>query len=344
MNGITFETLAAAYLKKGTPGTHARHTTSRQNKPQKAQATNSTTAAEKDAEIENMQPAEPQPIKLESDFFTAAELAALDRGEQIRTEDGNNAFFTTDYDGHAKLLFHLGTYRNGIPAGTNATYRGFMIDGKAYTDTAKLQEAIEAEIESQIKKRIPDTATALKRSIPEKINFYIENDWTKDAATQYYYQDKEPTLTLYHVYSQRHTPGDLIRWMEDRETFTAAEAERYIESHGEQIAEAYTKHDGLQKALAAIRADANHEAQQYKRIMETISDEKSVKILLSNGNTVKVEADAVKRIGYMGCISAYRVAASDRQYMDRNQYNREADIHAADIKAIYHGQRTLYQA
>jgi uncharacterized ubiquitin-like protein YukD len=346
MNGITFETLAAAYLKKGTPGTHARHTTSRQNKPQKDQATNSTTAAEKAAEIENTQPAEPQPIKLESDFFTAAELAALDRGEQIlkKVDSYNTAYFATPYTARTKLIFNLSSYRGEIPAGTNATYTGFLLEGKAYTDAAKLQTALEDEIESQIEKRIPDLNTAIKGTDPERIKFYLEYDYTVDAATQYYYQGKEPQLKLYTTYSQKHTAGELIRWMEDRETFTAAQAAAYIEHSGQTIAEIYVRYDGRKKALESIRADENHPARQIKKLRDSVNDEKTVKVELTNGATVKVDTKAIRYMGNDGEISNWYVIAADRGKLPKDQYNRPRNIKISEVKAIYHGQRTLYQA
>ena len=98
--------------------------------------------------------------------------------------------------------------------------------------------------------------------------------------------------------------------------------------------------------IKAIKEDKTNPLHLVKKIRTatTGGNEKTFKILLANGHTVKAEADAVRRIAYCGDISPYHINCSDRQYLNKNEHGRPEDIQPAEIIQISHGSRILYTA
>ena len=121
-------------------------------------------------------------------------------------------------------------------------------------------------------------------------------------------------------------------------------ADQYIDLYKATIYKCWVEYEKTAEAYKKITSDKDNDEHKIKRIAASIHDEKTLKIELSNGNTVKVEARAVSALRHNGSISDYYVIAADRQYLDRNEYGRGKDITLADIVTISHGQRLLYKA
>ena len=244
------------------------------------------------------------------------------------------------------MIFKLESYyhENTVHAGQDAKFTGFIQDGKAYTDFIKLQSAYNEDIENALREFIPDEETALTKVNRESVQFYLDNDWTNEAI-HIFLEGKEPSFLLYSIRKEA-SPAVLMNWMLDRKAASKATAEAIINTgyEAKDIAEKIIKYNRVKAIYDSIKADKSHPAHNLKRIMESITDEKTVKVELENGATVKVDAGSVKRIGFMGWISEFSVAASDRNKLPRDKYNRPDDIKPEQIKAIYHGQKTLYKA
>jgi len=282
-----------------------------------------------------------------SDYFTQEEIETLENGGQVK-KDGYRkgesiTFFSTPYtlEG-ARLVYELST------AGHDAHYVGFIVNHRFYNDKEKISEEMKTDINTEVKRLLPTEQEAEKNAgeVPdhekEQINFYRNNDFLNDAQ-KHFYKGTDPELVLYHPYNS-FSSDECIKYLLNPTEYTQEQAKEYIERYYRvEVLKDYMRYNRTAATLAKIRADKDSEPQKLKKIMDCIGKEKSVKVTLTNGNTVKVDADAVKRIGYSGYISSYSVSACDRQYLGKDEHNREENIKAEDIKQITHGQRILYK-
>jgi len=283
-----------------------------------------------------------------SDYFTKEEITDLENGKQVTKpheyrKNDVAIYFSTPYtlEG-ARLVYELST------AGHDAHYRGFIVNHKFYNDKDKISEEMKTDINTEVKRLLPTEQDAEKNAgelsdhEKESIEYYRNNDFLNDAQ-KHFYKGTEPELVLYHPYNS-FGYDECIKYMLNPTEYTQEQAKEYIEGYYRvEVLKDYMRYNHTTAILAKIRADKDSETQKMKRIMDSIDKEKSVKVTLTNGNTVKVDADAVKRIGYSGYISSYSVSACDRQYLGKDEYNRESNIKADDIKQITHGQRILYK-
>jgi hypothetical protein len=137
--------------------------------------------------------------------------------------------------------------------------------------------------------------------------------------------------------------AEIIKYIMEPETVTAECAEEFIKANAANIYKQYIQRNKTAEILRRIKADRSRPEHYIKRIADSISEEKTVKITLSNGQTVKTDANAVKRITSLGYINSWDVAAADRDKLPRNEYNRAADITPDMIRTIEHGKRILYK-
>ena len=138
--------------------------------------------------------------------------------------------------------------------------------------------------------------------------------------------------------------AEIIRYIMEPDTVTAERAEEFIKANAANIYKQYIQRNKTAEILRRIKADRSRPEHQIKRIRDSITDEKTVKITLDNGQTVRAEAAAVKRIISFGCIHSYDITGADRDKLPRNEYNRAADVTPDMIRSIEHGKRILYKA
>jgi hypothetical protein len=163
-------------------------------------------------------------------------------------------------------------------------------------------------------------------------------------AQSLFYRNEQPKLTLYRTGHREPELSDIIRYIENPAEVVNKYRDNYKEARKYDIYCAFIRYNRTADAYREIIEDKQNEAHTIKRIAESIHDEKTAKIKLKNGETVKVEAFSIKGITYSGTISEYRVASQDREKLPKDEHGRAQDIKASDIVAIYHGQRTLYSA
>lgn len=357
----TFEELARAFVtgktvkaqkKKEEPKNHDNNS---KLKNRTKSANYERTAEEPPMNYERTAEEPPKPQKVgygyeeSSDFFTDAEIESLENGEQVTKpheyrKDDVMVYFSTPYtlEG-ARLVYYM------LSAGQDAKYSGFIVNHKFYNDKEKISAEMKTDINTEVKRLLPSEQEAeknageLNKREKDSVDFYRNNDFLREAQ-EYFYKGTDPELVLYHPYNS-FGYDECIKYLLNPTEYTETQAKEYIEGYYMvEILKDYMQYSRTAATLAKIRADKGSETQKLKRIMDCIDKEKSVKVTLTNGSTVKVNADAVKRIGYSGYISSYNVSACDRQYLRKNEYNREEDIKAEDITQITHGQRVLYKA
>lgn len=349
----TFAALATAYFT----GRSVR-ATPRAQKPTAAQAT----PADPDPDPEPTAdppapPAEPPRPGVEWDnnaLLSASARSALSAGQSFKVPDEHrnvNIFFSAPYSDNVRLVYYVSTWdkhRENIEPGREAKYYGFMIGETLYTAMNAMREKFSADIDRYLLEHIPaetDAAHVAANIIEEwernRLEGMKEADYNGDARRMFF-EGKRPTLTLY---SEKDQPIDeLIKYVQEPEKTIEAAALRYMCDKPQKIYGAWIVYNRVSAAYEAITADKANDEHKLKKIAAAITDQKTVRIDLTNGNTVKVEADAVKSMPFCGYISSWRVSACDRKYIPQTPYGRPDEIKVSDILKIWHGAKLLYVA
>lgn len=347
-----FATLAAAYLSGKTIKSSPRRI--ERKEPEK-------TEEEPEEELRE----EPEPVKepeppgfheTNNDRFTDEERAALSAGSVVR-KDGlyksKDFYFSAEYCKGVRLVYSVHGWNDEarLKPGRVPEYSGFLAGMDFYNDPSKIREKLNSDINDYVSSRIPSESAAAENvkknagNVSEYEQKQIEDclnaDYTREARDLFFRRVK-PGLSLYA--GEDHDIETLIDYILQPERMIEQAATEYIKFRAAGIYRAYIRFNRISSALLAIESDKQNSEHTLRKIAESVSDEKTVKIELTSGHAVKVEARGVKNITSLGTISDYNVLACDRQYLRKNQYGRSEDIQYTEIKSITHGQRVLYNA
>ena len=274
----------------------------------------------------------------------------------VRKERYNNGtWFSVAYSERVRMVYNVHSYdeRDNINPGRDASFCGFMIDGNIYssdirTIDAKYTEDINRYLLEHVKSET-DAAHIAANIESEyergKLEELKERDFY-DEAKRLFFDHKKPLLVLYWKNNDRETHGydAIINYLLEPEKAVETAALRYMCEKPQNIYSAWIKYNRLSATFDRINSDNENTEHKLRRISESISNQKTVRMLLSNDKTVKCEADAVKRIPYSNYISDWDIPAQDRQYLPKDENGRTRHICAADIVEISHGGRILYSA
>ena len=341
-----FAELARAYFT----GKSAKPTKKPAQAKEKPQAEDSTREAEKPTE-KPQEPPKTEPGYFDNDnaAFTEEELSALANGGQIVREDrySTYVYFTAQYSDSVRLVYKANANDNGvIKPGYGASNDGVIINGAYYSNFSPIAEKLENDINIRLKELLPDEKSAAHAAANveewerERISDAKATDYTQ-TALNYFYDGKEPEIILFWdaVTDKTELISYLLSPIDTIERLALA----HMCNRASEIYRRYIAYDNTLAILNRVKNDPENEAHELLKIRQCITDQKTVRIELSNGHEVKAEADRVKWITSGGYISRYYVAANDRQFLPQNEYDRPDDIHLKDIVAIYHGGRTLYK-
>ena len=334
-------------------------------KPQKAapapeaaeQAQEAAQSAQEAAEAQ--EPEKPYIIGYEgndngSGLFTEEERERLQSGYTVSKQDRyySSVFFCCRYSDRASFLYRTNGHVLGdsvLPSASDAKYHGFMIGKDIYTRAEPIMKKLREDLNRKIIELVPDEETAEKnaesiqgweREKIESIRKYEEGH-RKEARLDFF-RGKRPELFLHDI--REFSVDCLIQYIQEPEKVIEREARAYCEAKAAHILETWIKYNIMREEYNAIMADRERDEHRLLRIMKSITDEKTVRIELANGNEVKVDAGAVKNLPFCGYISSWNVNAADRKNLLRDERGRDKEITLEDIKAIYHGGRILYQA
>ena len=352
-----FATLAAAFVAGKTVKAKPRKTTAA---PEAAKNQEPEAKTEEPPEAETAPEPEPEPEppapgyhenQNNSGQFTAEERKSLSAGIPVVHGDrsGINAYFTAPYMDNVRLLYSVYAYdqRQTIPPGATPKYCGFMIGEDLYTHQTAIAKKFTEDVNSYLMAKLAtenDAAQAAANATDyekKKIEWYKEHDFT-DTARRFFYDGKKPELVLFS--DKIENVEQIIDYVRDPEKAIEQKALAYLKFYSVKIYKEWIEFNRVSAAYESIVSDTENEEHKLLKISRAITDQKTVKIELTNGHEVKAEADAVKRITYCGRISDYDVAASDRQYLTKNERGYTDGIHLSEIVAIRHGGRVLYQA
>ena len=289
--------------------------------------------------------------------FTEEERKSLFCGlPVVRKERYNNgAWFSVSYSERVRMVYRVHSYdeRDNVNPGRDASFCGFMIDGNMYSSDisridAKYTEDLNRFLLEHVKSET-DAAHIAANIDSEyehgKLDDMKERDY-HDEAKRLFFEHRKPELVLYWKNNDRETHGydAIISYLLDGEKAVETAALRYMCDQPEKIYGAYIRFNRLSAAFDKIVNDSDNEEHKLMRIADCIKEQKTVRIQFENGNEVKCEADAVKRIPYCGYISEYSFTAADRKYLPKDANGRSRSVYAADIACISHGGRVLYSA
>ena len=292
----------------------------------------------------------------ENGRFSAEDRAVLANGWQVTaTEKFHESItFCCKYSENVRFLYRVTAHdRNGdfVPsASCNPSFSGLMIGSDYYSGTDKAAAKLSDDINHKLLELVPDehTAAISAANVDEWEKEEIEKcksfgDYYKKEAQELFYHGKKPGIYLYSNY-RGHETDLVIKYMQNPAEVVETEALRFLCENAGKIYRKWIEYNAISKEYEDIKADPSREEHKFLKISHCVNEEKTVRVSLSNGNEVKVEADALKRLPFCGHISPWNVNAADRQFLTRNEYGRDGDINLQDILAVYHGGRVLYSA
>ena len=286
--------------------------------------------------------------------FTPEELHMLYNGAQIKQGENyrRRAYFSAEYKNGVKFVYsvHICEDTDTIIPKSDPTFCGFIYNGVYYTDFAKISESLSDSINTELLQQLPTEAAAEKNAVD--LDKYQEEsaerlriaDYTKEAA-RHHVDDTTPELYLFSNNGRIQT-ADIINYIINPAEIVKSIADAFKQTHRAEILNKYIQYNGIVKALNAIRADKANQAHTLKRIKRATAggSEKTYKIKLANGHTIKADADAVRRMAYCGYISEWYINNADRQYLRHDDRGKAQDVTPEEVREISHGSKTLYRA
>ena len=335
-----FATLAAAYFAGKTVKSKPRKVEQKQGKP---------------AEPETVEPEpepEPEPIipgyhENQNDRFTEDERKALSAGLNVIKKDKYNytvIYFSAPYFQNVRLVYSVRYFGNieRISPESEPSASGFLVNTDFYSAYGEIEKKLKQDINAKLFELVPNEETAAALAAEDDYIQRIRDCTYKMDAQELFFEGKKPSIYLCEINS--FLKDELIQYVIEPETVIQEQADAYIKSRANSILALWIQYNKTSAEYDEIVSNPDNDEHKRKRIASAITEQKTVKVELSNGHEVKVEADAVKRITFCGDIPSYYVAAQDRQYLNKNQYGRAEDIQPDEIKRITHGGRVLYSA
>lgn len=289
-----------------------------------------------------------------SQEFTAEELRQLLNGSQVLHGDGYRraVYFATHNRGGAWFVYslHLGESDTVSPR-TGADFCGFVIDGAYFVNFSEIRESLKEDINTELLQMIP-TEAAAELNAAELDDTQIDTiirlraaDFEREAI-KLYLDEKSPELVLYSASDRTISDADLVRYILTPSEVVKDYAESVKRSHRFDILCKFITANRTSAALERIKANKAHRAHVLKAINSALAGDlsKSYRVTISNGATIKADADAVRRVPRCGYLSEWYIKSGDRQHLERDERGRAKDIQPGDIVSISHGGRVLYRA
>lgn len=282
-----------------------------------------------------------------NDRFTIEERRTLADGQTVKKPDmfnNSEIFFSAPYSESVRLVYrvHVWGKQETIPPGSEVHHSGFLCGIDFYSNYEAIKKKFFQDINAKLMELIPDEETAAKHAQEDDYIKRIREYSQYSNAQRAFYEGRKPTLWLYE--NQDCGKEELIRYIVEPDMAIQDETEAYIKNRASSILAQWIEYNNLSADYNRIVSNPDNEEHKRLKISQSIGEQKTVRIELTYGPEVKVEADAVKRIVYSGYISNYHVAAQDRQHLKQSKYGRPEDIQIAEIAAIRHGGHVLYSA
>lgn len=286
---------------------------------------------------------------LYNEAFTEQEAATLTAGGQIEKEE--RVYISAKAEKAVYLYRLLPTYRTpALHFGGSPEFCGFIVENKVYTDFDGINAAFRHDLKNAYMDAVKDeeAATAMIKKYHYEewelrdLRYALQYD-RAESVERHFYAGTLPTFDP--LTGDDKISGDsLIDYIIDPAAVVQEYATATLEAALPRIYAKYHVFNKIMEGLQALKNDRSRIEHKIKAMAATITDQKTVKLSLACGASVKVEARAVKYLTSRNNLSSYYVIASDRDKLPRNEYNRPDDIKPADILTISHGSKILYTA
>ena len=271
--------------------------------------------------------------------FEAGELQTLASGKLVNNKSG--LFFPVE-GYHGSTFIYSGYFLHNVPD-KSLIYRGVIINNQFFSDFSKVKEKMIVDIDQELKRLVPTLKAASSNmlkivgDIEKKPVYYAEQ--IKNEVEKCYYNNTQPTLTLFSDYN--FSTNEVIDYLIDPDEKVKEFSEKMKVERCELIFDRYEVFETITKDLKLFEVE-NPEKVKIKKLVESLADTKTVKVTLTNGNTVKVETDGLKYLKFSNWCSTYYVSAKDRKLLNQTAYGRPEDITIKDIVTVTHGKKVLY--
>lgn len=270
--------------------------------------------------------------------FSIDQLHILTNGGTVT--EGSNIYFTLPYHNNAKMLYT--TRLNDYTARHDAA--GILCNGEVYHITEDLKTSLKDAITSYVYNNFSlELAKKAYQEQPEARRWDLHtNIDVSHQVDQIFYNDEVPTFKLFCKYHFDFNNSTLIDFIIDQDTTVKNIATDLLKRHPEDIINSFNSFYAIKKAYDELIKDPANPRHQAKEIIKSITDQKTVHVILHDGRDIKVEALATRGIRYNFTISNYYVI--DRHLLETDQYGHSKDIKMSDIKAIKYKNKELYTA
>lgn len=286
---------------------------------------------------------------LYNEAFTEQDAATLTAGGQIEKDE--RVYISARAEKAVYIYRLLPTYRSpALHFGGSPEFCGFIVENKVYTDFDGINAAFRHDLKNAYMDAVKDEEAAAAM-----IEKYQYADWElrdlryalqydrDESIEKHFYAGTLPTFDP--LTGEDKISGEsLIDYIIDPAAVVQEYATATLEAALPRIYAKYHVFNKIMEGLQELKNDTGRIEHKIKAMAATITDQKTVKLALACGASVKVEANAIKYLGGRKYISTYDVISSDRDKLPRNDYNRPDDIKPADILTISHGSKILYTA
>jgi hypothetical protein len=239
-------------------------------------------------------------------------------------------------------IIYSGYFLHNVPD-KSLIYRGVIINNQFFSDFSKVKEKMIVDIDQELKILVPTLEDAFSNMLKivgdiEKKPVYSA-ERMKHEVEECYYNNKQPTLTLFSDYN--FSTNEVIDYLIDPDEKVKEFSEKMKVERCESIFGRYEVFETITKELKLFEVE-NPEKVKIKKLVESLADTKTVKVTLTNGNTVKVETNGLERLKFSNWCSTYSVFAKDRKLLNQTKYGHPKDITIEDIVTVTHGKKVLY--
>lgn len=282
-------------------------------------------------------------------MFTNDEIRLLENGVQVEKIDKSYSYlyFTRRTTEGPFIVYEIKNYNssiNSIRPNSNVDYAGIIYNSRFYNsnDYTEISEKLNDYVytaasntdfaESMFFNSNPDKWNV------ERIETIKEYDQVNEAG-KLFYEGKKPELSPITFKLQ---PIDLFNYVLDPDKYIKETGLNYIEFNIYHILYARISYDNLLKAYNKIVDDPQHEAKKVKAIKEAIKDKKTVNVITTKGDKIKILTSAIYFHIPFSISNWYFVDPSHR-YDHRTQKGYK-DITINDISAITYSNKEIWKA
>jgi len=295
-----------------------------------------------------------EPLSIDDGSYTTLLIRLL------KSEDISYIYGQNQYKGGSPYMreqfnyFCLYDRKNNILCGDGYLMTQLFELGKDdYVTEGALRERLQEAVRSMVESAIGNDRTSLTvqevtdYNLKRSLDYYLEYG-VKEDAIRHLFADGAFLNSGYqcHYEPANWTEDSLLEYLRDSDAYAQTQADRYIQTHQEQILSALIENKTLQTAFEELRQDAGSPIHRMKKITDALNlcSAKTVRVtVMKDGEEFSFKTEASSLKGHQNYYSTYSMAASDRREFEA-KFGRSANYHAEEITKITYGKKDIYTA